>query len=246
MTKGGFANEEVMEEYLDALLTETAPASDVVQQQSVAKLLEDIQPQVEEVKPIELPPTDLVEEENDTDVEQVVEIKETTQLADIEAETELAVTTVESEFRNGSFQALFFTVAGLTLAVPLTELGGIHNLIETKSLFGKPDWFIGVMLHRDEKLSVVDSAKWVMPEKYDEKLAESLNYQYLIMLDDSSWGLACEALVTTATLEHDDVQWREAEGKRPWLAGLVKEKKCALIDVKQLVLLLNKGLGSNN
>jgi len=242
MAKNSFANEDVMEEYLGALLTEDKMTTDVVQQQSVAKLLEEIQPQVEEIKPAEKPLDEFVQVE----VEQVVEVKETAVVADIDVIGELRNDQVESEFRQGSFQALFFTVAGLTLAVPLTELGGIHNLIETNSLFGKPDWFIGVMLHRDEKLNVVDSAKWVMPEKYDEKLAESLNYQYLIMLDDSSWGLACESLVTTATLEHEDVQWREAEGKRPWLAGLVKEKKCALIDVKQLVLLLNKGLGSNN
>ena len=101
-------------------------------------------------------------------------------------------------------------------------------------------------MHRDENLSVVDTAKWVMPEKYDEKLAESLNYQYLIMLDSSGWGLACESLVTTSTLIPSDVKWREANGKRPWLAGMVKEKMCALVNVKQLIDMLNKGQGSND
>ena len=37
------------------------------------------------------------------------------------------------------------------MAVPLTELGGIHNLEKVGPLFGKPDWFQGVMLHREEK-----------------------------------------------------------------------------------------------
>ena len=85
-----------------------------------------------------------------------------------------------------------------------------------------------------------------MPEKYDEKLAENLNYQYLIMLDDSDWGLASEKLVNTVTLQPEDVKWREAHGKRPWLAGLVKEKMCALINVRQLIAMLNQGQGSND
>ena len=144
------------------------------------------------------------------------------------------------------FQALFFEVAGLTLAVPLTTLGGIHQIDKISPLFGKPDWFMGVMLHRESKLSVVDSAKWVMPEKYTEELAESLNYRYLIMLGESEWGLASEKLVNTVNLTKDDVKWRGSTGKRPWLAGMVKEKMCALIDVEELISMLNKGLGSND
>jgi purine-binding chemotaxis protein CheW len=65
------------------------------------------------------------------------------------------------------------------------------------------------------------------------------------MLGDSGWGLACEELVNTVTLQTDDVKWRDMDGKRPWLAGMVKEKMCAMLDVKQLIKMLNKGLASN-
>lgn len=85
-----------------------------------------------------------------------------------------------------------------------------------------------------------------MPEKYDENLAQSLNYRYLIMLGESLWGLASEKLVNTVNLTTDDVKWRESTGKRPWLAGMVKEKMCALIDVEELISMLNKGLSSND
>ena len=147
---------------------------------------------------------------------------------------------------DNAFQALFFEVAGLTLAVPLITLGGIHNLTKIGPLFGKPAWFMGVMLHREEKLSVVDTARWVMPEKYDQTLADKLNYQYLIMLGDSPWGLASEKLVNTVTLNKDDVKWRKANAKRPWLAGMVKDKMCALLDVDELISMLNNGLGSKD
>jgi purine-binding chemotaxis protein CheW len=151
----------------------------------------------------------------------------------------------EKPYRDGDFQALYFDVGGLTLAVPLIELGGIHKVDKTASLMGKPDWFKGVMLYRDEKINVVDTALWVMPEKYDDKLKASLNYQYIIMLNKSGWGLSAENLVDTVVLKQDEVKWIDSPGKRPWLAGLVKDKMCALLDVDSLIQLLNDGSGIN-
>tara|TARA_R110000737_G_scaffold34013_1_gene52280 strand:+ start:5702 stop:6547 length:846 start_codon:yes stop_codon:yes gene_type:complete len=145
-------------------------------------------------------------------------------------------------YREGDFQAMFFDVAGLIIAVPLIELGGIHNNDKTTSLMGKPDWFKGVMLHRDVKVNVVDTARWVMPEKCDEALISALNYQYIIMLSDSSWGLTAENLIDTVTLKQEDVKWLDTPSKRPWLAGLVKNRMCALLDVKSLIKLLEKGV----
>jgi purine-binding chemotaxis protein CheW len=146
-----------------------------------------------------------------------------------------------SEYSRDSFQAMFFDVAGLTVAVPLVELGGIHTMAELNHLMGKPDWFSGVMIYRDEKINVVDTAKWVMPEKCDDKLVQRLNYQYIIMLGNSTWGLSAEHLVDTVTLTEDDVKWLDTPSKRPWLAGLVKDRMCALIDVESLIKLLNDG-----
>ncbi len=155
-----------------------------------------------------------------------------------------ATISTKEAYMDGEFQALFFDVAGLTLAVPLKSLGGIHQLTEITPLFAKPKWFKGVMLNREEKLNVVDTARWVMPEKYNKKLEEALNYQYLITLGDSNWGLLAEGLVNNLTLHGDDVKWREQNGKRPWLAGVIKEIMCALIDVGSLIELLEQGLDS--
>jgi len=151
-----------------------------------------------------------------------------------------------AEYRQGKFQALFFEVAGLKVALPLKELGGIHKMVPLNHLPGKPAWYRGVMLYREQKINVVNTAMWVMPEKYDQALAEKLNYQYVIMLGKSSWGLACESLINTVTLEQDDVKWRSAEGKRPWLAGLIKQHMCALLDVDAMVALLAAGANSSD
>ena len=153
-----------------------------------------------------------------------------------------ATAPVVKDYRKGRFQALFFTVAGLKVALPLKALGGIHKMMPISSLPGQPEWLKGVMLYREQKINVVDTALWVMPEKYDQGLAEKLNYQYVIMLGNSNWGLCCETLVNTYMLEHDDVKWREAEGKRPWMAGLIKKHMCVLLDVDAMIDLLNRGL----
>ncbi len=243
MNNGSFQNEDVMEDYLSALLTDEPPiVTETVQRESVERLLEKVEIPVE----VEAVPAQTESPAEINAPPKKVEIPLVNPLVDIELPPEVVITEDSlKELQEGEFQALFFDVAGLTLAVPLTHLGGIHNLEKPSPLIGKPKWFMGVMLHRDEKISTVDTARWVMPEKYNETLAESLKYQYLIMLGESHWGLACERLINTVTLRPEDVKWREERGKRPWLAGMVKEKMCALLDISQLIDMLDKGLTSN-
>ena len=264
MSKGAFAKEEVMEEYLNALLTDDvdvalAPAPKIQQKAAVIEKPRPFAPAPERVKPVEellrqvdIPAEEVFEPVIEKPVEKPVpvakpEVKETVveQKQHIEKDVvEPPPVVPEKSIPEEDFQALYFEVAGLVLAVPLTELGGIHNMTEVSPLFGKPKWFRGLMIHREQKINVVDSALWVMPEKYDDELKASLDYKYLIMLGDSNWGLACEGLVNTITMSPNDIKWRTSDSKRPWLAGLVKEKMCALLDVKQLIKLLEQGLNS--
>jgi purine-binding chemotaxis protein CheW len=236
MNEGKFARQNVMEDYLSDLLTDEQDMPGTkLPLDNVSKLLSSA----------------LFETHQDVDIHHspVVSLPEITDIAaPAEKEEEAAQPTVDqlSGIYDCEFQALIFEVAGLTLALPLTELGGIHQLGTVNPLFGKPDWFKGVMLHREEKIKVVDTALWVMPDKFAEKLAESTKYQYLIMLDDSGWGLACESLINTVTLQPEDVKWRKNDGKRTWLSGMVKKKMCALVNVKQLIRLLDNGNSSNN
>lgn len=249
MAKSLSASKKVMKNYLSELLTdvdlpeknEIQPSkqqsiisnrvarTEKVKDKSLEKLLDNVQPSIEPVEqvPVTAKPHKVAETittQKSLASNQQAKVKEKT-------------------YREGDFQAMFFDVAGLMIAVPLIELGGIHKVHKTNSLMGKPDWFKGVMLHRDEKINVVDTARWVMPEKCDEQLINSLNYQYVIMLNESHWGLMAEHLVDTVTLTQDEVKWLDSSSKRPWLAGLVKEKMCALLDVNALIKLLDDGSG---
>ncbi|WP_146491682.1 chemotaxis protein CheW, partial [Vibrio sp. T20] len=150
-------------------------------------------------------------------------------------------TSWENTVRTEDFQVLYFDVNGVTFAVPLDELGGIHRLEELSHIIGKPAWYLGLQTNRDSQLDVVDTAKWVMSEKLSGDEYKE-NYQYIVMLGESLWGLAGTELKGTELLNTDKVRWREMAGKRPWLAGMVKEKMCALIHVEALIAMLNAGL----
>jgi len=210
---------------------EPEPVEPSTEAKAVEKLLQQVSLKQQEEK--------IVKEQSKT-----VDLVETKVEVEVEQPSKQVVEATVTEIPEEPFQALFFEVAGLVLAVPLQELGGIHNLTEVNSLFGKPSWFHGVMINREKKLNVVDSARWVMPEKYDKNMEESLNYQYLIMLDESSWGLAAEKLVETELIHPDAVKWRTQPGKRPWLLGTIKEKMCALLHVGDLIAMLEQGVNA--
>ncbi|MBO9491756.1 chemotaxis protein CheW [Endozoicomonas sp. G2_1] len=233
ITKTKSAQEQKLELLLEQVETAVKPKQPVLSRKAQPIIAEptDLQPS-ERLPKISEPAPQQTEQRDSKPVEHVK--------ADVAPEPAMSKRK-EKAYREGSFQAMFFDVAGLTVAVPLIELGGIHNAESTSSLMGKPDWFKGVMIHREEKINVVDTARWVMPEKCDQKLLDSLNYQYVIMLSESAWGLLAENLVDTVTLQQDDVKWLDAPSKRPWLAGLVKDRMCALLDVEALIKLLNDG-----
>ncbi|MFT7411746.1 MAG: purine-binding chemotaxis protein CheW [Paraglaciecola sp.] len=237
MSGNPFANEDVMEDYMSALLTDV-PIIEDVQRQSVEQLLKTTP--MRRTEPFTQPAEELVE--TVPVLAKVLEIKVEKKRVIIKT----PIKVVKPVIPKAEFQVLLFEVAGMTLAVPLTELGCIHQIETINPLFGKPAWFKGVLLHREEKYNVVDTAKWVMSGKTAEKLAESTKYQYLIVLGDSGWGLGCECLIATETLLPDDVKWRNVEGSRPWLSGMIKKKMCALLNVQQLINMLNQGLSSND
>lgn len=244
-----FANPEMALETEPAVVSETSEstidAQDTVAAQETVQTAPEKNSEREAQEEVSVPQVKQEEPQESSQVDPALEVQPVPE-AQLGGAQPPTPPDLMAEYQQSSFQALFFTVAGLNLAVPLKSLGGIHKWEAPKPLFGQPDWFLGMMTLREEQLRVVDSALWVMPEKYDDILAQSLNYQYLVMLGESTWGLACETLVSTIAIEPDEVKWRQSNSKRPWLAGIVKDKMCALLNVDALIKLLDQGLNNNN
>ena len=146
----------------------------------------------------------------------------------------------QPQWREQPFEALLFNVGGLTLAVPLILLGTIHPLeSEITPLFGQPDWFLGIMPTSAGNLKVLDTARWVMPERYTPELRDDL--RFVISVQGYEWGLAVHDVSKSVKLTSEQIKWRSQEGKRPWLAGTVIEHMCALVDVSALAGLIAEG-----
>ncbi|MBA1200869.1 chemotaxis protein CheW [Pseudomonas capeferrum] len=139
------------------------------------------------------------------------------------------------------FECLLFDVAGLTLAVPLVCLGSIYPLAgqDLTPLFGQPDWFLGILTCQAGNLKVLDTARWVMPDRYREDFRQGL--QYVISVQGYEWGLAVHQVSRSLRLDPDEIKWRSQRGQRPWLAGTVIEHMCALLDVAELAELIASG-----
>jgi purine-binding chemotaxis protein CheW len=139
------------------------------------------------------------------------------------------------------FECLLFDVAGLTLAVPLVCLGSIHPLAgqELTPLFAQPDWFLGILPTPSGNLKVLDTARWVMPDRYRDDFRDGL--QYVISVQGYEWGLAVHQVSCSIRLDPNAVKWRSQRTQRPWLAGTVIEHMCALLDVTVLAELIASG-----
>src|SRR3989338_3042888 len=140
-----------------------------------------------------------------------------------------------------SFECLLFDVAGLTLAVPLVCLGTIYPLAgqELTALFGQPDWFLGILPAPTGNLKVLDTASWVMPDRYRDDFRDGL--QYVISVQGYEWGLAVHHVSRSICLDPSQIKWRSQRSQRPWLAGTVIEHMCALLDVAALAELIASG-----
>lgn len=137
------------------------------------------------------------------------------------------------QWAQARFDVLLFQVSGLTLAVPLISLGQIQPITEELTpLFGQADWFMGFQLTPRGKISTVNTAKFVMPERYDENFVKTA--KYVVSINGVPWGLAVDSVNQPISLYPEDVKWRTDRSKRPWLAGMVKEHMCALLDIPRI------------
>jgi purine-binding chemotaxis protein CheW len=129
------------------------------------------------------------------------------------------------------FDILIIEVNGLRLAVPLIALGQIQELDDKLTpLFGQSDWFMGLQQTPISQVKTVDTTKFVMPERYEE----DNHYHYVISINGLSWGLAVDSIDQPISIDPDAIRWRSKRDSRPWMAGMVKDHMCVLIDIPKM------------
>ena len=193
--------QQVVMEYLDALLSEIDP---------------------EITEPVQAPEIDTLRE-----------AKSIVEHSDVPVFTEGAEVLASDEF-----QILLFDVSGVKFAVPLDKLNGILEWSnDISAMPNRSDWFIGILAERERQIKVIDTAIVVVPSKFRTQHVPE-NLKKIILIGDSHWGLACDAVSEVITLRRDNVRWRNNSSKRPWLAGTVIEHMCALLDAEEFANML--------
>lgn len=134
------------------------------------------------------------------------------------------------------FQVLFIRAHGVDLALPLHQLDTIvrWNGAAT-SIPGQPRWQIGLMLHKQRKVSLVDLSTLIMPER---QVAETPPGGYLLLVGGARWGLACDSIQRPRLLRAGDVRWRRNREIRPWSHGVIVEDLTVLLNIEALLMVL--------
>jgi purine-binding chemotaxis protein CheW len=130
------------------------------------------------------------------------------------------------------------------MAIPLVELDGILDWSDNLTpMPGRAPWYLGLLSSRGKTTPVIDLSQLVIPKNIREqqKQKEELSLGRVILIGDSSWGLACNSVSEVITLQPDQVRWRSSRTRRKWLAGTVIEHMCAMLDAEGLVHLLKSG-----
>lgn len=142
------------------------------------------------------------------------------------------------------FQVLLFMVAGLKLAVPLTELNGIIEWGDEyiTELPGHKSWYLGIIQNQGKSVPVIDTMQQVVPQnRWPANHLKEREFKHIILIGDAQWGLACEKVLEIVTLKTDAVKWRSSRTKRRWLLGTVIDHMCALLDSSEFASMLKTG-----
>jgi purine-binding chemotaxis protein CheW len=174
----------------------------------------------------------------------LVEHKESGASTTPEAETQTApLADLRPSWAEQEFQCLMFNVVGISLAVPLVKLNGVIPWTDDLTpMPGHSEAFLGLLRHLGKNVKVMDTATVILPPQQRQQLAPvEERMKKIILMDEGRWGLACDDVGEVITLQAEEVRWRTAAGRRPWLAGTIPDRLCALLDTEVLANQLADG-----
>ena len=150
------------------------------------------------------------------------------------AETQTAAHDAEQPDAIPTYQLI--RIGGLTLGIPTHAIAKIvtapSHWIPQSDARG---WVLGGYSGETGTYTVVDTAAVLVPGSTLQATAVGSN---AVLLAGQRWALACDGIGEQITPDPAQVNWRGAQGKRPWLAGTVRTPTCALLDIPELLRLL--------
>lgn len=192
-------------------------------------LLSEVDPIVEQV---EIKPEKVLKKTEKRTITEVVEAEPLV----VEVEKTVAIEELSSKFPEWGeqeFTALIFVIKDMKFAVPLVTLNSIMPFPERLTKIpGQPDWHLGVTTHRGQQIVAVDVHKLL---GFSSKKVAVEDKGYLLVIGDGGYGIHCEVIDTPVKLMPNEVKWTTDTEKKAWLAGMLPEHMCALLNIDGVI-----------
>jgi purine-binding chemotaxis protein CheW len=135
-----------------------------------------------------------------------------------------------------SFRVLLFYIGGLRFAMPLVQMRGVSLVPEKKAQVpGRASWHLGMIRVRGATVALVELGGLLGIDAACE------HPDYLLLIADGAAAIACDRIGEAVTIESDRVRWRRRASQRTWLAGLLSDEMCLLLDAEALGEMIRHG-----
>lgn len=216
-----------VEDFLDTLLQESTqqPADKKIvklKSKPTISLLADL--------PLQAEPEEIIEQKT-VDVEQKVPQQQQDE-QQIEPLNDPGLNQSDYTF---PLQCLMFSVRGNQLSIPLIDMGSVLNWTDKLTMLpGAPEWFLGILNHRGEKVKVADTARLLKINQ--GKLSKP---QHILVFGKENWAISCDELGEVIKLTEQDVKW-SGNDNRMLSLGTIKDSLAILLDPVKILQQLNR------
>jgi chemotaxis signal transduction protein len=133
------------------------------------------------------------------------------------------------------FSAILFTVGRYKFAVPLNMLDSVTRVVERPTaIFGQPDWHRGVTVNRSQQMVLVDAGRLL--GLADAEPPESA--EHVLVLPGGRYGILSSNPPEPVTLRGGGIRWSRYDPRRAWMAAILPEHMCVMLDVEELTSLM--------
>lgn len=136
-----------------------------------------------------------------------------------------------------NLRVLLCDIDGLNLAVPVSEVNNIVRWPQQglNVLPEKPSWQLGV-INQPQTSQVIDIRHLLQTEAR----LKPIQANYIVLVDDHRWGIACHHIQHIVTYQADSINWHDQQSQPSWRRGVITEGNYQIIDIPALLLTLKQ------
>lgn len=159
-------------------------------------------------------------------------VETVTPVLEVEPAVETAAESALPEWAASRFQLLYFQSGGVDLSLPLVTMRNICKLESSLTeLPGMPDWHMGILRARGDNVNVVNLTRLMLPAT--ERTAS--RPAFVLVLEDSDWGLACDGLGQAGSVLPEQVRWRRGAATPKYICGVQRENLVPILNTREVL-----------